>query len=116
MIRKCASIALAMLLLISTTTSVFADAPDNIDPVEPVRQGKPVPIGYTTAPDGREIPMYLLPEDVLLTKAALAVGAITEEQVAASRELVRNLVLTREEASEGHPWCPLGGHCRNSNQ
>ena len=110
MTRKYVSIVLTTLLLLSVATTVFADAPEPINPVEPVRQGKPIPIGHTTAPDGHEIPIYLFPEDVCLTQAALDVGAITKEQVAVSRALARDLVIAARGApSEGHPWCPWGG-------
>jgi len=43
MTRKYVSIVLTTLLLLSVATMAFADAPEPINPVEPVRQGKPVP-------------------------------------------------------------------------
>ena len=64
-----------------------------------------MPIGYVTAPDGHRIPMYLLPEDVRLTRSALAAGIVTKEQVEASRAVYQSLMA----ATNGRAMCPGGG-------
>jgi len=92
-------IALTIMLVLSVASSAFADAP------EPVQQGESVPIGYVTAPDGHRIPMYLLPEDVRLTRSALAAGIVTKEQVEASRAVYQSLMA----ATNGRATCPWGG-------
>ena len=98
------------MLLLLNVTPVFAGDVGPIEPVEPSRRGTSIPVGFVTAPDGHQIPMYLLPEDPDLTRAALKSGFITEQQVAGSRMLIRDIVATINEApGEGHPWCPFGG-------
>lgn len=92
-------IALTIMLVLSVASSAFADAPES------VKQGESVPIGYMTAPDGHRIPMYLLPEDVRLTRAALAAGIVTKEQVNASQAVYQSLMA----ATNGKGSCPWGG-------
>lgn len=90
-------IVLTGMLVLSVVLGVSADSPKSDE--------HKTPIGYSIAPDGHKIPLYLLPEDVRLTKAALDAGIITEEQVAESRALLESTMAT----TAGDPWCPWGG-------
>lgn len=81
-------VTLSVLLLLS-----FMPASAFALPANPSTESAGTPLGYLTTTDGRQIPVYLLPENRAITARALKQGLITEKQVSTARALERSAEL-----------------------
>ncbi len=84
---------LLALLLSAGSGAVLAQRPPRAQGTLNVVSARddPSPLADATGPDDAKVPIYLVPEDVEVTRKALEAGIITKQEVARARELEREL-------------------------